>query len=138
MQDQRKEETEGCVRHSRPLKELFADVLAKVIVTCGKPKMKSFIIAFQLSAPPGTAREHWGTRLWLDYWQSSSERRSKATWLELSGLTQFNYFFKITNSYSLPLGNELLYRTREGDVVRFNMETNESTILVTNRKFVSI
>ncbi|TRZ04039.1 hypothetical protein DNTS_006377 [Danionella cerebrum] len=30
---------------------------------------------------------------------------------------------------------ELLYRTREGDVVRFNMETNESTILVTNRKF---
>ncbi|XP_043082445.1 dipeptidyl aminopeptidase-like protein 6 isoform X1 [Puntigrus tetrazona] len=31
--------------------------------------------------------------------------------------------------------NELLYRTREGDVVRFNMETNESTILVTNRKF---
>uniref|UniRef100_A0A8C1RS52 A-type potassium channel modulatory protein DPP6 n=1 Tax=Cyprinus carpio TaxID=7962 RepID=A0A8C1RS52_CYPCA len=34
--------------------------------------------------------------------------------------------------------NELLYRTREGDVVRFNMETNESTILVTNRKFVSV
>uniref|UniRef100_A0A8C1KL64 A-type potassium channel modulatory protein DPP6 n=1 Tax=Cyprinus carpio TaxID=7962 RepID=A0A8C1KL64_CYPCA len=34
--------------------------------------------------------------------------------------------------------NELLYRTREGDVVRFNMETNDSTILVTNRKFVSI
>uniref|UniRef100_A0A8C2AYF8 A-type potassium channel modulatory protein DPP6 n=1 Tax=Cyprinus carpio TaxID=7962 RepID=A0A8C2AYF8_CYPCA len=34
--------------------------------------------------------------------------------------------------------NELLYRTREGDVVRFNMETNDSTILVTNRKFVSV
>uniref|UniRef100_A0A9J8ATH6 A-type potassium channel modulatory protein DPP6 n=1 Tax=Cyprinus carpio carpio TaxID=630221 RepID=A0A9J8ATH6_CYPCA len=31
--------------------------------------------------------------------------------------------------------NELLYRNREGDVVRFNMETNDSTILVTNRKF---
>ncbi|XP_051970837.1 dipeptidyl aminopeptidase-like protein 6 isoform X1 [Xyrauchen texanus] len=31
--------------------------------------------------------------------------------------------------------NELLYRTRDGDVVRFNMDTNESTILVTNRKF---
>uniref|UniRef100_A0A9J7YF71 A-type potassium channel modulatory protein DPP6 n=1 Tax=Cyprinus carpio carpio TaxID=630221 RepID=A0A9J7YF71_CYPCA len=34
--------------------------------------------------------------------------------------------------------NELLYRNREGDVVRFNMETNDSTILVTNRKFVSV
>ncbi|MCJ8729038.1 hypothetical protein PDJAM_G00011690 [Pangasius djambal] len=32
-------------------------------------------------------------------------------------------------------GKELLYRTREGDVVKFNMETNESTVLVPNRKF---
>ncbi|XP_051542784.1 dipeptidyl aminopeptidase-like protein 6 isoform X1 [Myxocyprinus asiaticus] len=31
--------------------------------------------------------------------------------------------------------NELLYRTRDGDVVRFNLDVNESTILVTNRKF---
>ncbi len=44
----------------------------------------------------------------------------------------------ISSSDPLSLGDELLYRTREGDVVRFNMETNESTILVTNRKFVSV
>ncbi|KAK3571579.1 hypothetical protein QTP86_014151 [Hemibagrus guttatus] len=30
---------------------------------------------------------------------------------------------------------ELLYRTREGDVVKLNVETNESTVLVPNRKF---
>uniref|UniRef100_A0A8C7Q7C2 A-type potassium channel modulatory protein DPP6 n=1 Tax=Oncorhynchus mykiss TaxID=8022 RepID=A0A8C7Q7C2_ONCMY len=34
--------------------------------------------------------------------------------------------------------NELLYRTREGDVVRFNMETYERTVLVHNKKFVSL
>ncbi|MFT7809592.1 dipeptidyl aminopeptidase-like protein 6 isoform X1 [Arapaima gigas] len=32
-------------------------------------------------------------------------------------------------------GNELLYRTREGDVVRFNIETKERTVLVDNKKF---
>ncbi|CDQ65390.1 unnamed protein product [Oncorhynchus mykiss] len=31
--------------------------------------------------------------------------------------------------------NELLYRTREGDVVRLNMETYERTVLVHNKKF---
>uniref|UniRef100_A0A8C9WJ28 A-type potassium channel modulatory protein DPP6 n=1 Tax=Scleropages formosus TaxID=113540 RepID=A0A8C9WJ28_SCLFO len=35
-------------------------------------------------------------------------------------------------------GDELLYRTREGDVVRFNVKTNQSTVLVQNKKFVSI
>uniref|UniRef100_A0A8C7RHM5 A-type potassium channel modulatory protein DPP6 n=1 Tax=Oncorhynchus mykiss TaxID=8022 RepID=A0A8C7RHM5_ONCMY len=34
--------------------------------------------------------------------------------------------------------NELLYRTREGDVVRLNMETYERTVLVHNKKFVSL
>uniref|UniRef100_A0A8C9TCZ4 A-type potassium channel modulatory protein DPP6 n=1 Tax=Scleropages formosus TaxID=113540 RepID=A0A8C9TCZ4_SCLFO len=34
-------------------------------------------------------------------------------------------------------GNELLYRTREGDVVRYNVETKERTVLVENKKFVS-
>uniref|UniRef100_A0AAR2M3J6 A-type potassium channel modulatory protein DPP6 n=1 Tax=Pygocentrus nattereri TaxID=42514 RepID=A0AAR2M3J6_PYGNA len=34
-------------------------------------------------------------------------------------------------------GQELLYRTREGDVVKFNVETNDTTVLVPNRKFVS-
>uniref|UniRef100_A0A4W5LZP7 A-type potassium channel modulatory protein DPP6 n=1 Tax=Hucho hucho TaxID=62062 RepID=A0A4W5LZP7_9TELE len=33
------------------------------------------------------------------------------------------------------ISNELLYRTREGDVVRFNMETYERTVLVHNKKF---
>ncbi|XP_017561129.1 dipeptidyl aminopeptidase-like protein 6 isoform X3 [Pygocentrus nattereri] len=32
-------------------------------------------------------------------------------------------------------GQELLYRTREGDVVKFNVETNDTTVLVPNRKF---
>ncbi|XP_030623298.1 dipeptidyl aminopeptidase-like protein 6 isoform X2 [Chanos chanos] len=31
--------------------------------------------------------------------------------------------------------NELLYRTREGDVVKYDIETKERTILVPNRKF---
>lgn len=39
---------------------------------------------------------------------------------------------------SCVVGKELLYRTREGDVLKFNMETNESTVLVPNRKFVSL
>ncbi|XP_053350341.1 dipeptidyl aminopeptidase-like protein 6 [Clarias gariepinus] len=30
---------------------------------------------------------------------------------------------------------EILYRTREGDVMKFNVEMNESTVLVSNRKF---
>ncbi|KAF7708988.1 dipeptidyl aminopeptidase-like protein 6 isoform X2 [Silurus meridionalis] len=30
---------------------------------------------------------------------------------------------------------EVLYRTREGDVLKFNVETNKSTVLVSNRKF---
>uniref|UniRef100_A0A3Q3M5X3 A-type potassium channel modulatory protein DPP6 n=1 Tax=Mastacembelus armatus TaxID=205130 RepID=A0A3Q3M5X3_9TELE len=33
--------------------------------------------------------------------------------------------------------NELLYRNRAGDVIRFNIETDEKTILVHNKKFVS-
>nr|XP_023679388.1 dipeptidyl aminopeptidase-like protein 6 isoform X2 [Paramormyrops kingsleyae] len=32
-------------------------------------------------------------------------------------------------------GNELLYRTRDGDVVRLNVETKEKTVLVENKKF---
>uniref|UniRef100_A0A8D0CUY6 A-type potassium channel modulatory protein DPP6 n=1 Tax=Sander lucioperca TaxID=283035 RepID=A0A8D0CUY6_SANLU len=31
--------------------------------------------------------------------------------------------------------NELLYRNRDGDVVKFNVDTNEETILVHNKKF---
>uniref|UniRef100_A0A3P8YM36 Dipeptidyl-peptidase 6b n=1 Tax=Esox lucius TaxID=8010 RepID=A0A3P8YM36_ESOLU len=34
--------------------------------------------------------------------------------------------------------NTLLYRTREGDVIKLNVETQEKVILVENRKFVSI
>lgn len=37
----------------------------------------------------------------------------------------------------LRAGFELLYRNREGDVVKFNVDTDEKTILVHNKKFVS-
>lgn len=37
----------------------------------------------------------------------------------------------------LPAGNELLYRSRDGDVIRYNVETEEKSILVHNKKFVS-
>lgn len=37
----------------------------------------------------------------------------------------------------LRAGYELLYRNREGDVVKFNVDTDEKTILVHNKKFVS-
>uniref|UniRef100_A0A3B4BLK5 A-type potassium channel modulatory protein DPP6 n=1 Tax=Periophthalmus magnuspinnatus TaxID=409849 RepID=A0A3B4BLK5_9GOBI len=32
-------------------------------------------------------------------------------------------------------GNELLFRNRDGDVVKFNVDTNETTVLVHNKKF---
>uniref|UniRef100_A0A3Q4G508 A-type potassium channel modulatory protein DPP6 n=1 Tax=Neolamprologus brichardi TaxID=32507 RepID=A0A3Q4G508_NEOBR len=34
--------------------------------------------------------------------------------------------------------SELLYRNQDGDVVKFNVDTNEQTILVHNKKFVSL
>uniref|UniRef100_A0A8C9Y1I9 A-type potassium channel modulatory protein DPP6 n=1 Tax=Sander lucioperca TaxID=283035 RepID=A0A8C9Y1I9_SANLU len=34
--------------------------------------------------------------------------------------------------------NELLYRNRDGDVVKFNVDTNEETILVHNKKFQTL
>uniref|UniRef100_A0A3Q1D716 A-type potassium channel modulatory protein DPP6 n=1 Tax=Amphiprion ocellaris TaxID=80972 RepID=A0A3Q1D716_AMPOC len=34
--------------------------------------------------------------------------------------------------------NELLYRNRDGDVVKFNVDTNEQTVLVHNKKFIFI
>lgn len=35
-------------------------------------------------------------------------------------------------------GNELLYRNREGDVIKFNVDIDEKTVLVHNKKFVSL
>ncbi|TNN47334.1 hypothetical protein EYF80_042461 [Liparis tanakae] len=32
-------------------------------------------------------------------------------------------------------GNELLYRDRDGDVVKFNVDSDEKTVLVHNKKF---
>lgn len=37
-----------------------------------------------------------------------------------------------------PAGAELLYRSRDGDVIKYNVETEEETILVQNKKFVSV
>lgn len=45
---------------------------------------------------------------------------------------------KVSLSLSLLAGNELLYRNRDGDVVKFNVDTGEKTILVHNKKFVSL
>lgn len=37
-----------------------------------------------------------------------------------------------------PPGDELLYRNRDGDVVKLNVDTDEKTVLVHNKKFVSL
>lgn len=34
--------------------------------------------------------------------------------------------------------NELLYRTRDGDVVKLNVDTKQRTVIVPNQLFVSI
>lgn len=41
-------------------------------------------------------------------------------------------------SLSRLTGSELLYRNRDGDVVKFNVDTDEKTVLVHNKKFVSL
>lgn len=45
---------------------------------------------------------------------------------------------KVSISLCLLAGNELLYRNREGDVVKFNVDADEKVILVHNKKFVSL
>lgn len=37
-----------------------------------------------------------------------------------------------------PAGHELLYRSRDGDVIKYDVETDDNTILVHNKKFVSV
>uniref|UniRef100_A0A667ZT32 Dipeptidyl-peptidase 6b n=1 Tax=Myripristis murdjan TaxID=586833 RepID=A0A667ZT32_9TELE len=45
----------------------------------------------------------------------------------------------LTPMFHLPFAdNELLYRTREGDVVKLNVDTLERVVVVENKKFVSI
>lgn len=53
-------------------------------------------------------------------------------------ITVFIFSFKVSISVLLLAGNELLYRNRDGDVVRLNVDTDEKTILVHNKKFVSL
>uniref|UniRef100_A0A8B9GPH3 A-type potassium channel modulatory protein DPP6 n=1 Tax=Astyanax mexicanus TaxID=7994 RepID=A0A8B9GPH3_ASTMX len=43
-----------------------------------------------------------------------------------------------THTHTLTQSKELLYRTREGNVVKFNVETNDTTVLVPNKTFVSL
>lgn len=38
----------------------------------------------------------------------------------------------------LPAGHELLYRSRDGDVIKYDVETDDNAILVHNKKFVSV
>lgn len=64
------------------------------------------------------------TSVSAEFWRPESRRLS---------FRNKDAFFHIFPS----VGKELLFRTREGDVVKLNVETNESTVLVPNRKFVS-
>lgn len=52
---------------------------------------------------------------------------------------QFLPRLSLTVDFYLPFtDNELLYRTREGDVVKLNVDTKERTVIVLKQLFVSI
>lgn len=76
-------------------------------------------------------RRSWGDRIGSNCWKKC-----------FVIISHFWCFYKLCPDSSCfcffsVADNELLYRNRDGDVVKYNVDTDEQTILVHNKKFVS-